>query len=216
MILSHGEAITIESCSWMDFFSVAYTSWYYWNCGRTQRKAANINQICMPQLQPLCSAALVLNVLPRRDEGSGKPCAVIEASYYIGPATQDSNPGGQIQNDKRWSQAVTTTLPLHIMSLKYVFEFELFEFSMFESWKFRSTTLLQMKYFKQSKTEDTRYFIRKKWQWRRKRWRLFMPKKRRSLDTSIWWSVWWGRSSMLEFYQSAFRGMRQISYSFSS
>ena len=36
--------------------------------------------ICMPQLQPLCSAALVPNVLPRRDEGSGKLCAVIEAS----------------------------------------------------------------------------------------------------------------------------------------
>ena len=34
---------------------------------------------CMPQLQPLCSAALVQNVLPRGDEGSGKPCAVIEA-----------------------------------------------------------------------------------------------------------------------------------------
>ena len=31
------------------------------------------------QLEPLCSAALVPNVLPRRDEGSGKPCAVIEA-----------------------------------------------------------------------------------------------------------------------------------------
>ena len=29
--------------------------------------------------QPVCSAALVPNVLPRRDEGSGKPCAVIEA-----------------------------------------------------------------------------------------------------------------------------------------
>ena len=27
----------------------------------------------------LCSAALVPNVLTRRDEGSGKPCAVIEA-----------------------------------------------------------------------------------------------------------------------------------------
>ena len=31
------------------------------------------------QLQPLCSAALVPNVLPGRDEGSGQPCAVIEA-----------------------------------------------------------------------------------------------------------------------------------------
>ena len=43
-----------------------------------------------PRLQPsinlhapvtaLCSAALVPNVLPRRDEDSGRPCAVIEAS----------------------------------------------------------------------------------------------------------------------------------------
>ena len=40
----------------------------------------NHQSICMPQLQPLCSAALVPNVLPRRDEGSGKPCAVIKAS----------------------------------------------------------------------------------------------------------------------------------------
>ena len=39
----------------------------------------NPQSICMPQLQPLCSAALVPNVLPRRDDGSGKPCAAIEA-----------------------------------------------------------------------------------------------------------------------------------------
>ena len=39
----------------------------------------NHQSVCMPQLQPLCSAALVPNVLPQRDEGSGKPCAVIEA-----------------------------------------------------------------------------------------------------------------------------------------
>ena len=31
---------------------------------------------CMPRLKPLCSAALAPNVLPRKDEGSGKPCAV--------------------------------------------------------------------------------------------------------------------------------------------
>ena len=40
----------------------------------------NHQSTCMPQLQPLCSAALVPNVLPRRDEFSGKPCAVIGAS----------------------------------------------------------------------------------------------------------------------------------------
>ena len=39
----------------------------------------NHQSICMSQLQPLCSAALVPNVLPRRDEGSGKPCTVIDA-----------------------------------------------------------------------------------------------------------------------------------------
>ena len=32
------------------------------------------------QLQPLCSAALVPNVLPWRNKGLGKPCAVIEAN----------------------------------------------------------------------------------------------------------------------------------------
>ena len=42
-------------------------------------QGCNHQSTCMPQLQPLCSAALVPNVLPRRDEGSGKPCAVIEA-----------------------------------------------------------------------------------------------------------------------------------------
>ena len=31
----------------------------------------NHQSICMPQLLPLCSAALVPNVLPRRDEGLG-------------------------------------------------------------------------------------------------------------------------------------------------
>ena len=48
MILSHGKAITIESCSWKDFISVANASWYHWNCGRTQRKAATINQLACP------------------------------------------------------------------------------------------------------------------------------------------------------------------------
>ena len=45
---------------------------------RLQRRSHQ--STCMPQLQPLCSAALVPN-----DEGSGKPCAVIEASL---PPTQ--------------------------------------------------------------------------------------------------------------------------------
>ena len=47
------------------FISVAYASWYHWNCGQTQRKAAIIMR----------TSALVPNVLPRRDEGSGMSCA---------------------------------------------------------------------------------------------------------------------------------------------
>ena len=43
-------------------------------------QGCNHQSTCMPQLQPLGSAALVPNVLPRRDEGSGKSDAVIEAS----------------------------------------------------------------------------------------------------------------------------------------
>ena len=39
---------SIESCNWIDFISVAYASWYHWNCGRTQRKAATINQFACP------------------------------------------------------------------------------------------------------------------------------------------------------------------------
>ena len=39
----------------------------------------SINLHAMPQLQPLCSASLAPNVLPKRGEGSGEPCAVIDA-----------------------------------------------------------------------------------------------------------------------------------------
>ena len=74
-----GLSPTKESCNWIDFISVAYASWYHWNCGLIQHKAATINQLaCLSYSFYL--AALVPNVLPRRDEGSGKPCEVIEAS----------------------------------------------------------------------------------------------------------------------------------------
>ena len=43
-------------------------------------QGCNHQSTCMTPLQPLYSAALVPNVLPRRDEDSGEPCAVIESS----------------------------------------------------------------------------------------------------------------------------------------
>ena len=65
---------------------VMQLNWLYF-CGKCQMMplkvwpntalGCNHQSICM--LQPLCSAALVPNVLPRRDEGSGEPCAVIKA-----------------------------------------------------------------------------------------------------------------------------------------
>ena len=48
---------SIQSRNWIVFISVAYASWYHWNCGQAQRKAATINQLACPS--PLCSAALV-------------------------------------------------------------------------------------------------------------------------------------------------------------
>ena len=56
----------------------------------------NHQSTCMSQEQPLCSPALVWyplpNVLRRRDEGSGKPCAVDRVSEYwhpLGTRTRD-------------------------------------------------------------------------------------------------------------------------------
>ena len=46
---------------------------------RTQFKVATIYSIHTQSLS-WCSTGLVPNVLPRRDEGSGKPCAVDRAS----------------------------------------------------------------------------------------------------------------------------------------
>ena len=71
----------------------------------------NHQSICMPQLQPLCSAALVPNVLLRRDEGWVSPVQWSKPNSTLAP-TQDSNPGGRIQNHKRW--------PLHYHCTAYV------------------------------------------------------------------------------------------------
>ena len=48
------------------------------------------------------SAALVPNVLPRKDEGSGKGHVQWSKFHIILAPNQDSNPGGRIQNHKRW------------------------------------------------------------------------------------------------------------------
>ena len=105
-----------DTISWRDHHDrVVQLNWLHF-CGMPLKVwpntalGCNHQSICMPELQPLCSAALVPNVLPRRDEGLGKPCAVSVTLYYIGP-TQDSNPDGRIQNHKQW--------PLHYHCTHY-------------------------------------------------------------------------------------------------
>ena len=72
----------------------------------TTETGAEHSAMLQPSINLHAPAALVPNVLPRRDESSVEPCAVIEASYWAAP-TQDKNLGGRIQNYKRW--------PLHYL-----------------------------------------------------------------------------------------------------
>ena len=63
----------------LTFISVAYARWCHWWCGRKQLYRLQPSVNLHAQLQPLCSvalSALVPNVLPRRDEGSGVPYAL--------------------------------------------------------------------------------------------------------------------------------------------
>ena len=89
MPLAYVNVNVTDTISWRGHHDrVMQLNWLYF-CGICQMMpvkmwpntalGCNYQSICMPQLQPSCSAALVPNVLPWRDEGSGKPCTVIEA-----------------------------------------------------------------------------------------------------------------------------------------
>ena len=80
---------------------MAYSSRYHWNCGRTQRKAATINQLACPS----CSLYVQLLWYPMYYPGGVKArVSPVPWSkpYSILAPTQDSNPGGRIRNHKRW------------------------------------------------------------------------------------------------------------------
>ena len=85
--------IHIPSCHVMSRHVWHDVTWLHF-CGECQMIPLKVylnTALCKPQLQPSCSAALVPNLQPQRDENSGKP-------------TQDSNPGDRIQNHKQWPQ----------------------------------------------------------------------------------------------------------------
>ena len=104
----------IESCNWIDFISVAHASWCHWNCGQIQCKAATINQLacpttCMPHnlhapvsvFMFSCSGTQCIS--PEGWRLGYALCSVqwSKPNNILAP-TQDSSPGGRIQNHKRW------------------------------------------------------------------------------------------------------------------
>ena len=92
---------SIESCNWIDFISVAYASWYHWNCGRTQRKAATINQFACPSYSLYVQLLWYPMYYPEGMKARVSPVQWSKPNSILAP-TQDSNPGGRIQNHKRW------------------------------------------------------------------------------------------------------------------
>ena len=92
---------TIESCNWIDFISVAYASWCHLNCGRTQRKAATINQLACPNYSLYVQLLWYPMYYPEEMRVRVSPVQWSKP-HSILALTQDSNPGGRIQNHKRW------------------------------------------------------------------------------------------------------------------
>ena len=92
---------SIDLCNWIDFISVAYASWYHWNCGRTQRKAATINQLACPSYSLYAQLLWYPMYYPGGMKARVSPVQWSKPYSILAP-TQDSNPGGRIQNHKRW------------------------------------------------------------------------------------------------------------------
>ena len=76
----------------------------------------NHQSTCMPQLQPLCSATLVPNVLLPQGGMKARVSPVQWSKpHSILVPTQDSNLGGRIQNHKRWPLHYHCTLNSELM-----------------------------------------------------------------------------------------------------
>ena len=82
---------SIESGNWINFISVANASWYHWNYGRTQHKAATINQLACPSYSFYVQLLWYPMYYPR---GMKARVSSVQLSkpYSILAPTQDSNP----------------------------------------------------------------------------------------------------------------------------
>ena len=100
-----------DTISWQGHHDrVTQLNWLYF-CGICQLislklwpnivQGCNHQSTCMPQLQPLCSAALVPYIQPRRMKAQVSPVQWSKPHSILAPS-QDSNPGSRIQNHKWW------------------------------------------------------------------------------------------------------------------
>ena len=103
----------IESCIWINFISVAYTSWYHWICGRTQHKAVTINQLACPSYSLYVQLLWYPMYYPR---GMKARVSFVQwlKPYSILATTLDSNPGDQIQQIISADHYTTTSLGLEL------------------------------------------------------------------------------------------------------
>ena len=80
---------------------MAYASWYHWNCGLTQRKAATINQLACSSYSLYVQLLWYPMYYPGGMKARVSPVQWSKPHSILAP-TQDSNPGGRIQSHKRW------------------------------------------------------------------------------------------------------------------
>ena len=90
---------------------MAYASWYHWNCGRTQRKAATINHFACPSYSLYVQLLWYPMCYPGGMKARVSPVQWSKPHSILAP-TQDPNPGGRIQSHKRW--------PLHYHCTLYM------------------------------------------------------------------------------------------------
>ena len=92
---------TRESCNWIDFISVANASWYHWKCGRTQHKAATINQRACPSYSFYVQLLGYPMYYPGGMKARVSPVQRSKPYSMLAP-TQDSIPCGRFHNHMRW------------------------------------------------------------------------------------------------------------------
>ena len=101
----------ILECRWTDSYSQPSL--------QTQFKVATVYSIHTQSLS-WCSTGLVPNVLPRRDEGSGEPCAVDRALWNIGTHSrfEPGTSGSRVQSSNHYTTAAHVARPLSEQKLK--------------------------------------------------------------------------------------------------